>query len=105
MNESIEGAERFPTEGEVMRRIENYLGERAYSEVRSLEDEQGMHFLELESVDEAGDKMFVYYKRQGNFEPNMFSHQTVIEVTYTFEDMEVGGDTVARWEGGGWIDA
>lgn len=105
MNEAIEEVERLPTEGEVMRKIEKYLGERAYIEVRSLEDEQGMYFLELESVDEAGDKMFVYYKRQGNFGPNMFSNQTVIEVTYTYDDMEVGGDTVARWEGGEWKEA
>jgi hypothetical protein len=105
MTESIEEVERFPTDGEVTRKIEAYLGERQYNEVRKLEDEKGMYFLELTSVDKDGDLMFVYYKRVGNYGKNMLSTETVIEVTYTFAGEEMGGDTVARWEGGEWKEA
>lgn len=106
MTESIEkGGETFPTEGDVMRKIEKYLDGREYGETRREEDELGAWFIELKSVDSVGDLMFVYYRRAGNFGPNMFSNETVIEVVYTYEGVEMGGGTVARWQDGTCKDA
>lgn len=85
-----------------MRRIEKYLDGQEYTELRKLEDEQGVYFVELESVDKDGDKMFVYYKRQGNFGPNMVANESVIEATFTMFGEEVSGATIARWGKDGW---
>jgi hypothetical protein len=104
MNESIRnietGTERTPNEREVLNYLEGVVG-KDFEIKRSLENEEGLYLLQVESTDEAGDLVVFTYQKAGKYKEGS-SNETVIDVVYYMGEMPVGGDTIAKYHNGNW---
>lgn len=104
MTESIENNEPLPSETQVRQAIEKILEDRAYEEVRRLEDEVGATLIEFQGSDEAGDRMDIFYKRSGSYDDQKnIAPSTSIEVVYYIGDVPCGGDVKADFVDGKWV--
>lgn len=94
-SESIENSnEKFPNEREVLNLFEDIIG-GDFEIVRNLEDENGLYLLEVESKDEAGDKVLHTYMRAGSY-PEGSSLESRIDVVFYSGDIPVGGRSVIK---------
>ncbi len=102
MTESIENkSEQTPNEREVLNQIESIVG-GDFEIVTSVEDEQGLYLLEVESVDEVGDKVLHTYMRAGSY-PEGSSLESRIDVVLYSGDIPMGGHLVMKYENGTWV--
>lgn len=100
INTTESGPEKTPNEREVLNYLESVIG-KDFEIKRSLENEEGLYLLQVESTDEAGDPVVFTYQKAGNY-PEGRSNETVIDVVYYMGDMPVGGDTIAKYTGNTW---
>ncbi len=98
-NES--NAEKILNERKVLKAFDEII-DGGYEILRSLENEEGLYILEVQTIDEDGDKVLFHYIREGSY-PESFSKETVIDVTFFMDNMPVGGYAVAKYKDGVWI--
>jgi hypothetical protein len=104
MTEKFENnLERNPNEREVLNVMEAIVGTE-FTLVQRLEDESGIYVLDIETVDEVGEKVQYQYIRAGTYPGGYSSAETVIDVVYFVGDMPVGGRPVKKYIQGEWID-
>jgi hypothetical protein len=91
-------AEKFPSEGEVMRIMEHIFKGGNFTEVEREENEDRLTVLTFEGVDSEGDRLLYEYYASSNtgIEP-------VIHVVFhDKEDVPCGGHNVANFANGSW---
>lgn len=102
---NIEGEnkpEHIPTPEEVSS-IFKELTEKEYTEVRKLEDEQGLYLYEVKIQGDSTDEETEYaYMRKGQYKEGS-STATEIHITYFKDGTPVSGTSVARYVDGKWI--
>jgi hypothetical protein len=80
--------------------------ERELDITREESDEQGLYFLEVSLSRKPGEDRTEYaYTRRGDFPGNIGSIETTLQVIYYDEyDVPTGGDTVADYRDGMWVE-
>lgn len=95
------GPEKHPTEREVLNIFESLIQGEFVVE-RSLEDENGLYLLEVQTVDEAGDKVLYTYMRAGEYQEGS-SADTAIAVIFYSDGIPVGGHAIQKYRDGAWV--
>lgn len=94
--------EKIHNEREVLNLFEEIIGNGEYEILRSLEDEQGLYMLEVQTTDESNDIVLYQYVRAGKH-PEGSSAETAIDVVYYSGDMPVGGRAIKKFKDGEWV--
>lgn len=103
MNERLNNLENslIPGEGEVIRLIDEIIGEKPFTEILKREDENGLLYrLVVEVIGDDGDTVRYDYIRAGQH-PEGDPSETAIDVIYlNSEGVAVGGGCVAKYVDG-----
>lgn len=106
MNENIptneNQAEKILNEREVLNMFEEITG-GDFEISRSLENEDGLYILEVQTKDEAGDIVQYNYIREGKYLEGS-SSETVIDVVFFSDGIPVGGHSIKKYKGGVWVE-
>jgi hypothetical protein len=95
-------AEKIHNEREIL----NLFGEIIEGDFeisRSLEDEDGLYMLEVQSKDAEGDLVQHNYTRAGTH-PEGSASETTIDIVFHMGDMPCGGHPLKKYREGAWID-
>jgi hypothetical protein len=91
-------AEKFPSEGDVMRTMECLFKDGDFTEIEREENEGGLVVLTFEGVDSEGDRLLYEYYASSNTDT-----EPVIRVVYHDKDgIPCGGHNVANYVNGSW---
>lgn len=94
--------EYIPTPEEVTSLFHELI-KKEYTEIRKLEDEQGLYLHEVKIPGDLSDEESEYtYRRKGQYKESKTS-ETEIQITYYKNGVPFSGTTVARCIKGKWI--
>lgn len=93
MNEKIKSidnqSENIPSIKEVALKFEKILDGREFTELKKIEDEEGLYIWEIETTDDDGDRLTMEFKRAGESETGVASDSRIRETLYV-EDVPCG---------------
>lgn len=107
MSESIKhievSPEKIPSNEEVESMFEKMLDGKEYTLLRKVEDDEGIYILDIQTVDDDGDRMDIIYQRAGKTENGgMIEISAIHQTLYTSEGIPCGAGTQAEYINGNW---